>query len=108
MADYEMPMHGDLIGFLGASLTARSEAVAIVGGERVVLDGRNDLYRMPGYALLDLRAGITSADERWRVTLFGRNVTNKFYVQNVSTDSDAIVRYAGRPATYGIDVSFKL
>ncbi len=107
LADYQWPM-GEWLGFVGAGLSARSKTVAIVGGERVVLGGRNDLYRLPGYELLDLRAGIMDANERWKITVFGRNVTDEFYVQNVSTNSDAIVRYVGRPATYGVSVAFKL
>jgi iron complex outermembrane receptor protein len=106
-ADYEWPVGDGLLAFIGGSMTSRSDTVAIVGGEDVVIDGRRDLYRLDSYTLLDLRAGIASADRRWRLTFFGRNVTDEFYTINASTDSDAIVRYVGRPATWGISLSYR-
>jgi iron complex outermembrane receptor protein len=106
-ADYEWPVRQGLLAFVGASVTSKSDTVAIVGGEDVVIDGRRDLYRLGSYTLLDLRAGIASLDDRWRLTFFGRNVGDEFYTINASTDSDAIVRYVGRPATWGITLSYK-
>ncbi len=106
-ADYRWTLQSGLSPFVGAGISAQSGAYSIVGGERVDLGGRKDLYRLNGRALLDLRAGISGANDAWSLTLFGRNVTNSFYVQNVSTDSDAIVRYVGRPATYGVTFSVR-
>jgi iron complex outermembrane recepter protein len=37
--------------------------------------------------------------------VWGRNVTNKFYWDNVAHPYDTIVRYAGMPATFGITFS---
>src|SRR3546814_9809105 len=46
---------------------------------RSLPDNPETLYRLRGRALLDLRAGIAGHDDSWRLTLFGRNVTNKLY-----------------------------
>lgn len=59
------------------------------------------------YMLVDLRAGIESNDQRWRVGAFGRNITNKYYWTTVVRRGDAVVRYAGMPATYGIELSLR-
>jgi outer membrane receptor protein involved in Fe transport len=43
---------------------------------------------------------------RYRVMLWGKNVTNEFYVTNVtSAVVDGVARYAGFPATYGVTFS---
>ena len=107
IADKEWVVAEGWRAFLGTSLTYSDDSVAIVDGENVVLGGKKNLYVLPNYTLLDLRAGVVTLDNRWRVTLWGRNVTDEFYVQNASTDSDAIVRYAGRPRTYGITVAYR-
>ncbi len=104
-ADYSWDM-GGVSPFVGGTISMRDDAYSIVGGERVFFGGRQ-LYAMDGYALVDLRAGIAAPDDSWRVSLFGRNVFNKYYIQNVVTASDSIVRYPGRPATYGVTVAYK-
>ena len=57
------------------------------------------------FSLIDLRAGISGNEGKWRVGLFGRNITDKYYWNTAVRRGDAVVRYAGMPATYGIDFS---
>jgi iron complex outermembrane receptor protein len=59
------------------------------------------------YGVLDLRAGIGSADGRWNVSLWGKNVTDKYYWTQAFHVYDTTVRYAGMPATYGITVRYR-
>ena len=62
---------------------------------------------MPAYTTLDLQAGVSTPDDKWRVFLWGKNVTNRFYLTNVFQSEDAIIRYTGMPATYGVTVSYR-
>jgi len=41
------------------------------------------------------------------VMVWGKNVFDTYYWDNVFAQSDVVVRYAGRPATYGVTVGFK-
>ena len=66
-----------------------------------------DEYRIPAYALLDLRAGIQSADGSWKASVFGRNVGNKTYATTIFSGSDVLYRYTGRPATYGVSLTVR-
>jgi outer membrane receptor protein involved in Fe transport len=112
-ADYNMPSIGAVRPFIGASLTGRSRAISIVGGASGALPQPGyrskvslaDTYELPRYALLDLRAGVEAEDGSWRVMVWGKNVTNKYYWQNVVTSYDVVTRYAGQPATYGVTFS---
>lgn len=106
-ADYKWPVGENLSAFVGTSITGKSSTVSIVGGESAVINNQSDLYRLNAHVLVDLRAGVSSADGKWRLAVFGQNITNKFYVVNASTDSDAIVRYAGRPRTWGITLGYR-
>lgn len=106
-ADYKWLLGGQLAAFVGSSITGKSGTVSIVGGEFAVIDGKQDLYRLNSHTLVDVRAGIASLDEKWRLSVFGQNIGNKFYAVNASTDSDAIVRYAGRPAVWGITLGWR-
>ncbi|VAW03366.1 hypothetical protein MNBD_ALPHA04-1526 [hydrothermal vent metagenome] len=69
--------------------------------------GTNPLLSIKGYTLLDLRAGVETADGSWRVEAYGQNVTNQYYWTQVTREIDALTRTAGMPATYGVRVSFR-
>lgn len=66
--------------------------------------GEDDVLYIDSYTLVDLRAGIQ--DDAWKVSLWGRNITDEYYWTNVTFAADSIVRFAGEPATYGVDVSY--
>jgi outer membrane receptor protein involved in Fe transport len=88
----------------------RSGTVSVVGGEinpAGAIPERPELFGIRGYTLVDLRGGIASRDDRWRVQLWGKNIFNKYYWNNVVSLADVIGRYPGMGATYGITVGFK-
>lgn len=65
----------------------------------------NDPLAVPGYALVDLRAGIMNGP--WMVQLWGRNVFNKWYWTAADHVNDVLLHYTGLPATYGVTVSYR-
>ncbi|HMP54988.1 MAG TPA: TonB-dependent receptor, partial [Novosphingobium sp.] len=93
-----------------------SSARAFVGGTLLYQGSQNTTFRnsllpaddfqIDGYATVDLRAGITGGNGQWKATVFGRNVTNKNYTTAISTYLDTLLRYKGRPATYGVSLSY--
>ena len=108
-ANYEVPLRGDLSGFLGGSATYQSSTYSIIGGNinpTGAYPTGAPLFRIDGYTLVNLRLGVES--DKWRVFLWGKNVFDKYYWNSVNASNDAIVRYAGMPATYGITASYKL
>ena len=96
---YDFPINGGLNAFVGANLNGRSGANAALG--------QNAILRVDGYTLLDLRAGFGSADDRWKVSVWGRNVTDKYYWTNAYKIADTSARFAGNPATYGVTLSVR-
>jgi outer membrane receptor protein involved in Fe transport len=108
--DYDFPVSPSLNGFVGAGLNFRSKTVATIGGETNpagVTSPITTVFQIDDYTLVDLRAGIGASDDSWRVSIWGKNVFNEYYFNNVVTAFDTIQRYAGKPATYGVSVSFK-
>jgi len=95
--DYRWDLSGRLAASVGATVTQRSVSFATIGPAPI--------DRLPPYVLLDLRAALSTQDDRYRVEIWGKNVTNKFYWDNVSHPYDTIVRYAGMPVTYGVTFS---
>ncbi|MGE4409046.1 MAG: TonB-dependent receptor [Sphingobium sp.] len=98
-AQYDFSLSGGLNAYLGASVNARSHTYAAFG--------ENPNFRIDGYALVGLRAGLESANGHWRAQIWGNNVGNKFYVINVSHLTDTVARTTGMPATYGVTLSFR-
>ncbi|EIZ77816.1 TonB-dependent receptor [Novosphingobium sp. Rr 2-17] len=100
---YDIAVSDNLNAFVGAGLTYQSRQNTTFHNASLPAD---DFY-IDGYALLDLRAGVSSQDGRWRVTAYGRNVTNKSYVTAVSTYLDTLIRYRGKPTVYGLSLAYR-
>jgi len=96
-AEYDFPISGALGGFVGASGSYRTDSPAAFGN--------SPTYVLHAYGLLDARAGFEA--DNWRVEAWGRNVTDKFYVQTVTHVVDTVARVVGMPATYGLTVSYR-
>lgn len=96
-AEYEFPAWSGWSAYVGGGVNYRSSSNAYFGNDQRFL--------IPGYTLVDLRAGFRSKDERYRVQFWGRNVTDKFYLTHASALGDTFSRSVGMPATYGITVS---
>jgi outer membrane receptor protein involved in Fe transport len=95
---YEWPIRPDVQAFVGANLNYQGKTNAGFGGFGEL--------KMPDYTLLDLRAGVETGP--WRVQVWGRNVTDKWYWTGAYHVNDVFVRYTGMPATYGVTVSYRL
>ncbi len=95
--DYEFALPAGLSGFVGGTYLYDSKTYAGVGAL--------DLFRIDSYALLDLRAGANFSDGRYRLWLWGQNVTNTYYWNNVFSAGDGVSRFTGQPATYGLSLS---
>jgi outer membrane receptor protein involved in Fe transport len=101
-AQYKFPLNDALNGILGGNANHRSATTAGFGG-----GGDDNFLYIKGYTLVDLRAGVEDADGKWGIQLFGRNVGNTYYWTNVAKFNDTVRRYAGMPATYGVQVNLK-
>jgi outer membrane receptor protein involved in Fe transport len=121
-AQYTMPISGSLSAFLGGHFTYTSKTTSAFGadvpynpsehanpaGEVPNEPALAGAFNIDSYGLLDLRAGIASRDAKWRVSVWGRNVTNKYYWTSASfIPADATVRFAGMPITYGATFSYR-
>lgn len=95
--DYRFPISSAVAGFVGGSLNYVSETYAGVGAL--------NLMRIDAYTLLGLRAGIELDNGRYRLWAWGKNVTNEYYWNNVFVFADAVSRFVGEPATYGVSLS---
>jgi iron complex outermembrane receptor protein len=68
------------------------------------------LTRAGDYGLLNLRVGVHTADQRWDLSFWGRNVTNVHYATNYFNYGTLLpgtyVAFFGDPATYGATLRF--
>lgn len=97
--EYKWSASDTIKGFVGGNVNYQSSTNSGFG--------KLELFRTKAYALLDLRAGVESADGRWRATIWGRNITDTYYWTAATHAQDAVVRFAGQPATYGVSLSFR-
>jgi iron complex outermembrane receptor protein len=64
-----------------------------------------------GYGIVNGRVAMKSAGDRWEVGIWGRNLTDEFYVTNALSFLDGFdfdYQHRGAPRTFGIDLSYRL
>jgi iron complex outermembrane receptor protein len=91
--------------FVGLGFSYRSSTVAYFGSKTGPAGSQAD-FNIDAYGLLDLRAGVDFGS-KYRVEVFGKNVTDTQYWNNVTHVYDTFDRVTGFPATYGVTVSAK-
>jgi iron complex outermembrane recepter protein len=108
--DYDFPLGNGLTGFVGAGVRYQTSTVAQIGGNSPVIQAYGETstpLAISPYALTDIRGGIESSDGKWKLSLYGKNIFDKFYSTNVVSLTNSISRYAGFPATYGVMASVR-
>ena len=98
--NYTFPLSGNAAGFIGAQALYRTKTTSSIGNEPV--------EEIPGYKTLDVQAGVNWNDDRYRIMVWGKNVTNSFIVTNRNFSFDGVAQYVGMPVTYGISFSMNL
>jgi iron complex outermembrane receptor protein len=98
-ATYEFPITSSLNMMVAADAVYKGSTT---GGSRLITDAT------PSYWLANARIGVSDADGRWHVTLWGRNIFNKYYYPSAFVGGNGpYVRVNGMPVTYGLTVGFK-
>jgi len=97
-ARYQWAVSSRLDMFMTASATHQGKSFSTLGNL--------ETFRIDSFTLVDLSAGVESADGRWRAYLWGRNVFDKNYWTNNLSGLDNRAHPMGKPATYGITVGF--
>ena len=113
--DYRHGMASGGTVFGGASVSGNTGQDVTIGGSDItvpdvpgdrVAPGLVYPFTTKAYALLDLRGGYELPGGKWRVTAYAKNVLNTYYWTNLNT-LEAVARFAGQPATYGVTIGFK-
>ncbi|MBU6373414.1 MAG: TonB-dependent receptor [Alphaproteobacteria bacterium] len=64
----------------------------------------------PGFFLVNARLGLSTADERWGIEFWGRNITDEAYQQiafNIPLQGNSRGAFLGDPRTYGVTLKAK-
>lgn len=96
---YERDVTDGIAAFAATNISYRSSTNAALG-----FDPRS---RIAAYTLLGAEFGLQSHDGRWRASVFGDNITNKFYWNSVNLLTDELVRYVGQPRRVGARLSLR-
>ncbi|HEY1561315.1 MAG TPA: TonB-dependent receptor [Caulobacteraceae bacterium] len=105
-ARYDWNLANGMTAFVAADGSYQSKTSAAFGSGEAIADGAPPL-EVKAYGLLNLAAGVGSANQRWRVELWAKNVTNTYYWSSVYYVSDTVAKLAGMPATYGVTLGFR-
>lgn len=99
---YDFPLTSSLKGTVGANASYQSSSTSVLVGGPSASD-----FNIDAYTVVNARVGISRADDAWRVSFWAKNMFNQYYWTNALATSDTVVRYAGRPAEYGVTFGVK-
>ncbi|KEQ53881.1 TonB-dependent receptor [Sphingobium chlorophenolicum] len=115
-AQYDFAVSGNLNAFIGGSTTYQSRTKSTLTPADVnrpvdIAPSASVTYNDPAfslrpYTLFNVRLGLKSADDKWNLSAWGRNITNKYYTPAITRTLDTIIRFTGEPATYGVTVGY--
>jgi hypothetical protein len=128
LAKYEWSINDNIDAFFGVDFSYSDESTTDYAIKEVIDTGENgrgylpllaargatvgEAYPVhPGFqiderTLIGLQAGIKSSDEQWGLSVWGRNITDEYWVSNTRKSSDSVLAWTGRPATYGITLNY--
>ena len=123
-AEYDFPISSSLNAFFGGNMLYNSSTVGSFGAnipynpnDPQHLSQRGTSPNVPvvanalnvdAYAVVDLRVGIETPDHTLRFTIWGRNITDRYYWTTATfIPADATIRFAGKPAMYGATLTYR-
>jgi iron complex outermembrane recepter protein len=101
--DYDFGLNKKFDGFVGLGVSGQSKSIGVL----TVSAADRKIYEINARALVDGTIGLKSSDDSWRLSIWGKNLFNKYYWTNVAQGFDTIFRYPGRGAEYGVAVAYK-
>lgn len=112
--DYRVPTADGGSLFLGGSVSYRSSIDTYVGGSTLAIPDngvnrwvRRIPFKIDGYALVDARIGYDFPGDQLTVSAWGKNILNKYYVDNIISYNDIITQAVGQPASYGVSLKVR-
>jgi outer membrane receptor protein involved in Fe transport len=98
-AEYEAPLTDTINGFVGGTMVYQAKSNGAFGEyPEFVIDA---------YTTFDARLGISSGDDSWRLQVWARNLTDKYYWTAAYRSNDSINRFSGQPRTFGVTLSHR-
>lgn len=64
------------------------------------------LFAIDGYGTLNGSIALYDLNNRWKLSLWGRNITDEYYWTSVSSNANLAVRFAGKPRTFGLNLAY--
>jgi iron complex outermembrane recepter protein len=98
MGHYEWPISDTLVMDIGGNINYKDKTKGGAAPEEATED----------YTIFNARIGVSTADGKWRATLWGRNLSNEYYYPSAFNGGNGpFVRSVGMPRTYGVSVDYK-
>ncbi len=98
MAHKDIEINSSMFMFVGGDISYSSEYNAVVGND--------PRFAIDSYSQLNLRGGIASTDETWRVSVWVENAFDKEYSTSRISSSDSTTDILARERRFGLTFSY--
>lgn len=97
--NYETRLSDRLTAFAGGNMAYRSSTSAQIAA--------SELWNIRAYTVFDAQLGIAGEDDKWRLWIWGKNLTNEVVVNNVIKSGVDVLRYTNIDRTFGVSAALK-
>lgn len=103
---YSPTFQGSVTGLYNREINDRIGVQAALTA-RYQNDSASDLgddprFAIDGYTLVNASIGVHDNDDKWRLSFWAQNLTDVYYWTSVSSNANVVVRFPGRPRTFGV------
>lgn len=99
IAEYVLPVFSRYEFSVGADISFRGETNASLE--------KDPRFFMEDYSVVNARLGFSPLAGPWKLQLWGRNITDEYYYNNVTNQLDTIGRYTAMPVVWGATLSWR-
>ena len=90
----------DTMGLRGA-LSARWQSESYAGAPD------EEDFHIDSYGVVNGSISLYGLDSGWEFGIWGKNLLDEYYWPQVSSNANVVLRFAGRPRTYGASISYR-
>lgn len=101
--------------FIGFTYSYEDEKTTSIGGNEITVpdipnnrtvSGGENPFLLDEINVLNVRAGLSSIDEKWSAFIWAKNITDEYYWTNATVTDDTTSRLAAKPRTFGITATY--
>ncbi|MBM5812853.1 MAG: TonB-dependent receptor [Gammaproteobacteria bacterium] len=103
---YRQPLGDDLTLLAAVDVSYKGDNIGSIAAPDTEAKQLPFSAYLPDYTLVNARLQLSRGDDTWSVTVWARNLTDKYYWHSTAASNSTATRLNGMPRTYGVTLGY--